>query len=63
LASGKCGEAVLVDKTEKKDLADGMWGFMANYRVALRNDYNLFCLYASGCITIGVDWQAGIRIL
>ena len=47
-----CDEAVLVDNL-KKDRVDEAWDFMANYRVIMRCDYNVLCLYTSGYVTEG----------
>jgi hypothetical protein len=32
---------------------DGAWGFMADYRVIMRSDYKVLCLYNSGYVTAG----------
>jgi hypothetical protein len=48
----KCDKALLVDNL-KKDRVDGAWDFMADYRVIMRSDYNVLCLYTSGYVKEG----------
>ena len=36
-----------------KILVDEAWMFMADYRVIMQTDYNIFCLDASGYVTTG----------
>jgi len=53
LGSENCAEAVLVDNLKKKKWVDGMWMFMADYRVIMQTDYNVLCLDTVGYVTTG----------